>query len=236
MQKRFCGRAQHGGAVVVAVGHVGRRPGHGTALEAADPGHQAVVGVDGRAGEGGQRPAVAQQPADRVVRGVRPAVLGAAEDIQPRVVEALHRIVDVRARAPVAGGGLGHVGDEEALALGDLLQQHPQEHQPVRHPHEVGVAEVELELRVGALGDHVLQPPAEVLEDVDDRAEEAHGVDGVFDVVAEGLASRPHAFAGERIVVEGLTGRPPCQRITMNSGSMPAKPAKPLAAVSCTHA
>ena len=110
----------------------------------------------------------------------------------------------MRARAPVAGGGLGHVGGEEALLLGDLLQQHAQEHQAVGHADEIRVAEIQLELRVGALADHILQSPAEVFEDVDDRAEEPHGIDGVLDVVAEGLASRPHAFVGERVVVEGL--------------------------------
>ena len=88
--------------------------------------------------------------------------------------------------------------------MATLLQQHAQEHQAVGHPEQVGVAEVELELRVGAFADHILQSPAEVLEDIDDRAEKAHGIDRVLDVVAEGLTPRPHAFAGEGIVVERL--------------------------------
>ena len=116
----------------------------------------------------------------------------------------LHRVVDVRARTPVAHGGLGHERDEHAVLLGDLLQQHAQEHQPVRHPQDVGVVEVELELRVAALGDHILQTPAELLEDVDERAEISHGIEGVLDVVAERLSSRPHALAGKRVVVERL--------------------------------
>ena len=44
---------QHGRAIVVSVGHVCRCPGHRATLEAADPRHQSVVGVDSGAGDGG---------------------------------------------------------------------------------------------------------------------------------------------------------------------------------------
>ena len=73
----------------------------------------------------------------------------------------------MRARAPVAGRRLGHEGDEHAVLLGDLLQQDAQEHQAVGHAEHVGVVEIQLELRVGALGDHVVQVPAELFENVD---------------------------------------------------------------------
>ena len=196
--------AKHAGTVVHAVGHVSRGPGHGAAFEAADPGNQAVVGIDRGAGDGGERTAVAQQSADRVVRRGAPTAARVLEQVHAGSIDPLHRVVDVRARPPIADSGLGHEGDEHAMLLGHLLQQDAQQHQAVGHPQDVRVAEVELELRVGAFRDHVLQPPAELLQDVDERAEEPHGVDGVLGVVAERLPPGPHAFSGRRIVVEGL--------------------------------
>ena len=110
----------------------------------------------------------------------------------------------MRARAPVADGRLGHEGDEHALLLGDLLQEDPQKGEPVGHSEHVGVVEVELELRIRPLGDHIVEVPAEPLENVDHLAEEAHRVDRELAIVAEGLAARTHALAGQGVVVEGL--------------------------------
>ena len=157
---------------------------------------------------------MAEQPPDRVVHGICPTAAGSVlEEVNPRDVGRLHRVVDVRSRTPVADGGLRHEGDEHPVLLGDLLQEHAQEHQPVGHLQDVGVAEVELELGVGPLGDDVLQPPAEFLEDVDESAEKPHGVDGILGIVAERLTSRTYPFARERIVVECLdrTAVPPAQ-------------------------
>ena len=85
--------------------------------------------------------------------------------------------IDMRAAAPVAGGGLRHEGDEQAVPLGDLLQQHAQEGEAVGHGEDVGIAEVELELRIGALRDDILDAPAEPVEDVHDLAEEADRIE-----------------------------------------------------------
>ena len=100
--------------------------------------------------------------------------------------------------------GLGHERDEQAVLLGDLLQQHPQEHQPVGHPQRRRCSRSRARTANSALRHDVLQPPAQLLEDVDERAEIPHGIDGVLDVVAERLAPRPHALARQRVVVERL--------------------------------
>ena len=110
----------------------------------------------------------------------------------------------MRARAPVAQRRFGHVGDEHAMALGDLLQQHAQEGEAVGHGEDVGVAEIELELRIGALGDDVVDVPFEFLENVDQLAEETHRIDRRLDVVAPRLAAHRRAVRHRRIVVERL--------------------------------
>ena len=75
------------------------------------------------------------------------------------VVDPREAVVDVRAAAPVTIGRLGHVGHEQPVTLGDLLQQHAQKTQPVGRSDRVAVPVVELELRVGAFAHDVGHAP-----------------------------------------------------------------------------
>lgn len=114
------------------------------------------------------------------------------------------REVDVRTRTPVARRGFRHERDEHAVPLGDLLEREAQEDQPVGHLQQIRVVEVEFELGVGALGDDVVQVPAQALQHVHHVLEEGHGVQGVLDVVAVGLPARTQAADLLGIAVEGL--------------------------------
>ena len=82
----------------------------------------------------------------------------------------------MRPGTPVANRRLGHEGDEHAVALGDLLEQHPQEHQPIRHPQHVGVVEIQLELRIRPFRHDIVEVPAQAFDDVNQFAQEAHRV------------------------------------------------------------
>ena len=110
-------------------------------------------------------------------------------------------------QSPVVGFGMKV--DEQTVLLRDLLQQDAQEGEAVRHAEHVGIVEVELELRIGTFGDDVVDLPAELVEDVHHLAEEAHRIDRILDVVAEGLAARPEApVPGAGSSSNAFTGRP----------------------------
>ena len=60
------------------------------------------------------------------------------------------------------------------MFLGHLFQHEAQEYQTIGHFQELGVMEIKLKLRVGALGDNIVQVPAELFQNVNHILQEWH--------------------------------------------------------------
>ena len=65
---------------------------------------------------------------------------------------------------------------------------------------------VQFKLRITPFADHIVQVPAEPLDDVDHLAEKTHRVDRIFNIVAKGLSPGPDALTGCWVIVECLDG------------------------------
>ena len=188
--------AHHVRAVVAGPGHRVGRPG-GARYRARRI--DALVGVDGRVGDGGKRLGVAHDAAEEIVALLRQShLVGAVEEHVGRAGLVPDRDVDVAAVAGETGERLGHERRAQAVLLGDRLDHELEERVPVGGDERVVEVPVHLELAVGVLVVVLVRAPAElqhVVADFGDDVVAAHqrllvvaGLDGVILVVGDGGA------------------------------------------------
>ena len=141
------------GAVVAAVGGVGRGPGRAGGGRAHP---HALVGVDDRAGHGHQGLGVGYQAGGEPVgRLAQPQALGvgaaACREQGLVAVGGPQAQMGVEPVAGLVGEGLGHEGGVAPVPLGQGVDHQPEQDQPVGGGHGVGVLPVLLVLAVGVL-------------------------------------------------------------------------------------
>ena len=150
-----------------------------------------------------------RMPGDEAVSRLAPTatslVVGVAEEVGAgaRVGQA-H--VEMGARSPGLGIGLGHEGGQQARLLGHLLDHETEKREPVGHLQCRRVVEIELELPVAALVVKAEHPEAGLVHGLHHGVQEAHGVKRRLHVIGGGGSHRPRPGHGLEVGLAGAEG------------------------------
>ena len=199
------GNADRGGAVACRVGQLDRR---------FEAGHQPLVGVGQRVGDGVQRTGVLDDAADVVQRKLGQAGIAVAgEEVLATLPD---RLMHVHAGAVIADDGLGHEGRRFAVAVGNVMHDVLEDLGPVGALHQG--AELGADFALAGGGDFVVMHfhrhaagfqrnthlGADVVQAVDRRYREVAALDGraVAAVAGFELVGRgPGGFFGDDLAV-----------------------------------
>ncbi len=113
-------------------------------------GHQPLVGIDERVGDGRHTPDVAHDAGD-VAEGVRAQLQGSVLVVERVVSIPEEGLVGMHARTVDAEDGLGQEGGVQSVAFGDGLDHHFERHDVVSGAQGVVVLEINLVLAPGHL-------------------------------------------------------------------------------------